>query len=92
MTDAHRILNALLRTEKGGMLVTSNKYLFSVALKANKSEIKRAVEAVYKVKVAGVNTQVSPGKLKRVRTKAGYTADWKKAVVTLKEGQQIDLA
>ena len=69
-----------------------NKYFFSVDRKANKIEIKKAVEDLYKVKVQDVNTGILPGKLKRVRTKAGYTPDWKKAIVTLKDGHKIDLA
>jgi large subunit ribosomal protein L23 len=50
------------------------------------------VEEAYRVKVEDVNTQRVPGKLKRVRQQLGRTPDWKKAVVTLKEGQKIDLA
>ncbi|PIV12006.1 MAG: 50S ribosomal protein L23, partial [Candidatus Omnitrophica bacterium CG03_land_8_20_14_0_80_43_22] len=53
--------------------------------------IKKAVETVYKVKVDSVNTVNMPGKLKRVRYKAGYTSDWKKAIVTLKAGSKIDM-
>lgn len=86
------VLNSILRTEKGSAQVKANKYLFSVKKSANKIQIKKAVEDFYKVKVAGVNTQVVPGKLKRVRTQLGHTPDWKKAVVTLKTGQKIDLA
>jgi large subunit ribosomal protein L23 len=51
-----------------------------------------AVEDIYKVKVGNVNTQVVPGKLKKVRQQVGKTPEWKKAVVTLKDGQKIDLA
>lgn len=86
------VLNTLLRTEKGSSQVDQHKYLFSVKKYANKIQIKQAVEDFYKVKVAGVNTQVVAGKLKRVRTQLGHTPDWKKAVVTLKAGQKIDLA
>jgi len=73
-------------------LQDDKKYLFSVSKSANKIQIKKAVEDIYKVKVLNVNTQMVPGKLKRVRTQLGRTPDWKKAVVTLKEGQKIDLA
>ena len=86
------VLNTILRTEKGSAQVDQHKYLFSVKKNANKIQIKKAVEDFYKVKVLGVNTQVVPGKLKRVRTQLGHTPDWKKAVVTLKPGQKIDLA
>ncbi len=92
MKDCYAVLQSLLRTEKGTIQAINNQYLFSVKKDANKIQIKRAVEEIYKVKVAKVNTQVMPGKLKRVRYQLGHTPDWKKAVVTLKTGQKIDLA
>lgn len=92
MNDSYNILKSLLRTEKGATQTADNKYFFSVRRDANKIQIKQAVETVYKVKVADVNTQVNPGKAKRVRYQLGKTPDWKKAVVTLKAGQKIDLA
>ncbi len=92
MTDFYPVLKSLLRTEKGAVQAVRNQYLFSVKKEANKIEIRKAVENIYKVKVAAVNTQVMPGKLKRVRSKLGKTPDWKKAIVTLKEGHKIDLA
>lgn len=76
-----------LQTEKGTELQKNNQYLFAVATRANKLEIKKAVEDIYKVKVKSVNTLVVPGKPKRVRYKLGYTSDWKKALVILKEGK-----
>jgi large subunit ribosomal protein L23 len=92
MKDTYTVLNTLLRTEKGVIQSSVNKYFFSVRKDANKIQIKRAVEDAYKVKVESVNTQVVPGKLKRVRYQIGKTPEWKKAVVTLKAGQKIDLA
>ncbi len=92
MRDSHIILKTLLRTEKGAIQATENKYLFNVLKNANKIEIKKAVEDIYKVKVQDVNTQVMNGKLKKVRQQVGKTPDWKKAVVTLKDGHKIDLA
>jgi large subunit ribosomal protein L23 len=92
MKDTYNVLNALLRTEKGVVQSAENKYFFSVKKNANKIQIKRAVEEIYKVKVQDVNTQVVPGKNKRVRYQMGQTPDWKRAIVTLKDGQQIDLA
>ncbi len=92
MKDTYTVLNNLLRTEKGASQLEDNKYLFSVKKDANKIQIKRAVEVIYKVKVTQVNTQVMPGKLKRVRYQMGKTPDWKKAVVTLKQGQKIEIA
>ena len=92
MSDSYGILRTLLRTEKGTAMAEDNKYLFSVRKDSNKIQIKKAVEDIYKVKVLAVNTQVARGKLKRVRTQLGKTPDWKKAVVTLKDGQKINLA
>lgn len=92
MIQHYDILKTLLRTEKGTAAIAQNKYLFSVRRDANKIQIKQAVEDIYKVKVDSVNTVVMAGKLKRVRRDAGLTPDWKKAVVTLKEGQKIDVA
>ena len=90
MSENFSVLKARLITEKGTALASLNKVLFSVSRDANKVQIKQAVEAIYKVKVLSVNTEIMNGKLKRVRFKQGRTPDWKKAVVTLKEGQKID--
>jgi large subunit ribosomal protein L23 len=87
-----RIIKYVLRTEKGTTLESQDKYLFCVDKKANKIEIKEAVEHIYRVKVQSVNTAVMSGKPKRVRYKAGKTPDWKKAVVTLEKGQKIKLS
>ena len=92
MKNFYSIIRTLLRTEKGSSQSSENKYLFSVERGANKIEIRKAVEAIYKVKVQGVNTANMAGKLKRVRSVQGHTPDWKKAVVTLKTGHKIDLA
>ncbi len=91
MITCYDVINTLVRTEKGSRLEPQRKYLFRVALKANKTEIKKAVEEIYKVKVQGVNTFIMRGKLKRVRQEEGRTTSWKKAVVTLKEGQKIEV-
>ena len=92
MTASYTFLKSLLRTEKGAVQALRNQYLFAVKKEANKIEIRKAVEDIYKVKVLAVNTQVMPGKLKRVRAQIGKTPDWKKAIVTLKAGHKIDLA
>ena len=68
-----------------------NKYLFVVDIKANKFQIKEAIKQIYKVKVTKVNTAIVSGKAKRVRHQLGRTADWKKALVTLKPGYKIDV-
>lgn len=86
---SYDIIKSLLRTEKSTLLEPEGKYLFLVDKGANKLQIKRAVEEIYKVKVKNVNTFISQGKLKRVRYQLGRTADSKKALVTLREGQKI---
>lgn len=91
MKTCYDIINTLVRTEKGTALEQQRKYLFQVAKRANKVEIKKAVEEIYKVKVQSVNVTVVPGKLKRVRQEQGSTTPWKKAFVTLKEGQKIEV-
>lgn len=93
MASSHSIVKALLKTEKSTLFYEpESKYLFLVDKSSSKLEIKRAVEEIYKVKVKDVNTMISPGKLKRVRYQAGRTPDFKKAVVSLKEGQKIEVA
>lgn len=92
MNYAQDIIKALIRTEKSTLYESNAKYLFLVSVKANKIQIKGAVENIYKVKVKDVNTFISFGKLKRVRHQLGRTPDSKKAVVTLKAGQKIEVA
>jgi len=82
---------SLMRTEKGTDLLPLNKYIFLVDMKANKFQIKEAVEQIYKVKVTKVNVSLVSGKAKRVRHQLGRTSDWKKAIVTLKEGNSIEV-
>lgn len=89
---AQDIIKAMLRTEKSTIYEPSGKYLFLVAKRANKIQIRRAVEEIYKVKVKGVNTYILLGKMKRVRRELGKAADVKKAIVTLKAGQKIEAA
>jgi large subunit ribosomal protein L23 len=91
MKTAYDILRTLVRTEKGTALEADRKYLFQVATNANKLEIKKAVEEIYKVKVQDVNTMNVRGKIKTVRRESGRTSPWKKAVVTLQEGQKIEV-
>jgi len=92
MKSSYSIVKSLLRTEKGSeRLLILNKYIFWVAMDANKIEIKKAVEDIYKVKVGSVNTLMMRGKQRRVRYQIGKTPDRKKAIVTLKEGHKIDV-
>ena len=79
-------------TEKSTMASEQNQVVFNVAKKATKPEIKAAVEALFSVKVTAVNTLIRKGKVKRFRGTAGRQSDVKKAVVTLAEGQSIDVA
>ncbi len=88
----HEVIKNLMRTEKGVAIEKGRQYIFRVAATATKPDIKKAVELIYKVKVQAVNVINVPGKRKRVRTQYGYTADWKKAVVTLKEKHKIEVA
>ena len=91
MPTLHRTIVRPLITEKNTNLMALNKYCFEVDQKANKQQIKRAVEEVFKVAVVSVHTMNVRGKLRRRGQKLGYTADWKKAIVTLAEGNRIEL-
>ena len=78
-------------TEKATMAAEQNQVVFNVARDASKPEIKRAVEGLFGVKVTAVNTILRKGKVKRFRGHKGKQSDVKKAVVTLAEGQAIDV-
>ena len=78
-------------TEKATMLSEHNKVVFKVAQDATKDEIAAAVEELFKVTVTKVNTMVTKGKTKRFRGIMGRRSDVKKAIVTLAEGQSIDI-
>lgn len=79
-----------LITEKGTLISEQNKYAFQVVKNANKLQVKAAVEQAFDVHVLKVNTMVMPGKSKRVGRSKGMTAEWKKAIVTLAEGERIE--
>lgn len=79
-------------TEKSSEKRKVGKYAFRVHTKATKHSIKEAVEKIFNVHVMKINTQISIGKWKRVRFKPGLTTEWKKATVTLKEGEKIEFA
>ena len=91
MRDSYDIIKALIRTEKGALLQPLNKYLFWVAKDANKIEIKKAVNDIYKVNARKVNVINISGKRRRLRYQEGWKSDWKKALVTLKAGDKIDV-
>jgi len=94
MTDLRHydVILAPVITEKSTLLSEHNQVIFDVARKASKPEIKAAVEALFGVKVKSVNTLVRKGKTKRFRGISGRQQDVKKAVVTLVEGQAIDVS
>jgi large subunit ribosomal protein L23 len=93
MNDLTKIIKRPLITEKfTGLKETLNRYAFEVDKKANKHDIKRAVEAAFKVKVTDVATMNVYGKIKRQGRSQGKRPDWKKAVVTLAKDQKIELA
>lgn len=79
-------------TEKSTMASENNQVVFNVARKATKPQIKAAIESLFGVKVTGVNTLVRKGKVKRFRGTIGRTSDVKKAIVTLADGQSIDVS
>jgi len=84
------ILKKVLVTEKSNFDRALNKYIFEVRRDANKEEIKKAVEKIFSVKVTAVNTMKIMGKQRRQGKVSGSTQDWKKAIVTIKEGQSIE--
>jgi large subunit ribosomal protein L23 len=89
--DLRKIIRRPLITERASQLQEeSNKHLFEVRGDANKIEIKRAVEEIFEVEVVKVNTTSVRGKLKRLGRFQGRRSNWKKAIVTLAEGQRID--
>ena len=89
--DARDILIRPIVTEKSTALMEQGKYTFRVPLAATKIQIRQAVEQIFKVKVQAVNTMRYEGKLKRMGRTQGRRSDWKKAVVTLKPGEAIEL-
>jgi large subunit ribosomal protein L23 len=90
--NIHSVIKSPLTTEKSTRDVSYRKYAFWVAIDANKIDIARAVETVYNVKVAKVASMIVKGKIKRIRAnQPGKTTDWKRAIVTLKEGFEIKI-
>lgn len=87
----HQVIIRPLITEKNTNLMMYNKYSFEVDRNATKPQIKHAIETIFKVTVTRVHTMNMRGKLRRRGRNVGYTSSWKKAVVTLIEGDRIDL-
>jgi len=91
MRGPQDIIQAPLISEKGTLLAeTTQQVLFKVRPDANKIEVKRAVETLFKVKVVKVRMARYLGKVRRIGRNVGRRADWKKAYVTLREGDKID--
>ncbi len=91
MAEEYGIIRRPVITEKGTNLKDqSNQIVFEVDARSNKSEIKKAVEKIFKVKVLAVNTQNRLGKPKRLGRHMGRRKHWKKAIVTLKKGDRVE--
>ncbi len=89
--DLYDVIQSPLITEKATMASEHNQFSFRVPMKATKPQIKKAVEALFKVDVKAVNTSITQGKVKMFRGKLGVRSNTKKAIVTLAEGQSIDV-
>jgi large subunit ribosomal protein L23 len=89
--DIHDVLVRPLITEKNTMLMNLSKYCFEVNRVANKLQIKEAVQTLFSVEVSAVNVSTVPGRMRRVGKSRGMTSPWRKAVVTLKPGQRIEI-
>ena len=89
--DLYDVIRAPLITEKATMASEFNQFSFRVPMNATKPQIKKAIEALFKVDVVSVNTSISRGKLKMFRGKVGARSNTKKAMVRLAEGQSIDV-
>jgi len=90
MKSAYQIIHKPIITEKGlGVKELESTLVFEVAAQATKTEVKQAVQSIFKVKVASVRTAQYPGKMRRRGTFVGYRPDWKKAYVKLKSGEKM---
>ncbi len=87
----YEALRRPLITEKSALLQAQGKYLFEVNDKANKNQVKQAVEKAFKVKVTSVNMIRVPGKTRRLGQRRLQNPSWKKAIVTLKPGDKIEI-
>jgi large subunit ribosomal protein L23 len=86
------IIRSPLITEKATAVSQFNQYVFEVSVDATKQEIKQAIEKLFKVTVLGVNTVLAKGKTKRFKGRIGHRQDHKKAIVSVKQGQTIDVS
>lgn len=90
MKDPRQVVLRPVISERSVDLIQDNRYTFEVAKQANKVEIGQAVASIFDVRVLSVNTMSVKGKPKRVRYAKGYSRSWKKAIVTLAEGDSIE--
>ena len=91
MAELNTIIKGIRQTEKSTRLARLQQYVLDVAPEANKLQIQQAVEALFQVTVLHVNTQRMHGKWRRLSGRWGKRPDWKKAIVTVAEGQKIEL-
>lgn len=91
MKNIYSVIKAPVITEKSTLKASEGQAIFWVDLNANKKDVKEAVEKIFNVKVLGVNTQRVPGKVKRLGKFVGQRSTRKKAYVTLKEGDKIEI-
>jgi large subunit ribosomal protein L23 len=89
--DHHDVILSPIVSEKSYALIENNAYTFRVHPRANKTEIRQAVEAIWNVRVVGVNTINRKGKVKRFRLTKGKRIDTKRAIVKLAEGDKIEI-
>ena len=91
MKNARDIIVKPIITERSVAGIEENKYTFKVSKDANKIDVKRAIEEIFKVKVIDVKTMNVKGKMKRMGKNIGKRPDWKKAIITLKDGDKIEV-
>ncbi|WP_008312965.1 50S ribosomal protein L23 [Leptolyngbya sp. PCC 6406] len=93
-TDIAKLADIIRRpivTEKATLMLENNQYVFEVTAKARKPEIKAAIEGLFEVKVTGISTMNQPRKRRRIGRSEGYRSTYKRAVVTLAQGDSIPL-
>jgi large subunit ribosomal protein L23 len=89
--ELYDVIRSPVITEKSTMASENSQVVFKVSMTATKPEIKEAIERLFNVKVLAVNTLIRKGKTKRFKGVKGQQSDFKKAIVTLEEGQAIDI-
>jgi large subunit ribosomal protein L23 len=88
MKNPRDVIKRPVITERTSEFIDQLKYVFEVDIRSNKTEIKQAIEQIFKVKVESVNTMRVPAKPKRYGRHSGYTSEWKKAIVQLAKGSK----